>query len=88
MRKEGQVGQWVQSVKLEQFQDLCFKKEMIVSLTRIDSGLADGFLTSKLYIDEINLELLVGLDTDQEWRPAPRSDDLVGEMSRLEHKRE
>jgi hypothetical protein len=78
----------VQSVKLEQFQDLCFNKEMIVLLTRIDSGLADGFLTSKLYIDEINLELLVGLDTDQEWRPAPRSDDLVGEMSRLEDKRE
>jgi hypothetical protein len=45
-------------------------------------------LASKLDIDEINFELLVGLDTDQKRRPTPRSDDLVGEMGRLEHERE
>ena len=40
-----------------------------------------GFGTSKLDIDEINLELLLGLDTDKERRTTTGGDALVGIMA-------
>ena len=47
-------------------------------------GIALG--ASKLDIDEVNLELLFGLDANQKGRTTTRGDDLVGVVRRLEHK--
>lgn len=47
-----------------------------------------GIRTGKLDVHEINLELLVCLDTNQKWRTTASGDDFVGEMDRLEDKGE
>jgi hypothetical protein len=42
-------------------------------------------MTSKLDVDEINLEFLIGLDTDQKGRTTASGNNLVGVMNRLEN---
>ena len=69
-------------------QGLHFRKRTVGLLTRINCCLTDSFLASKFDVDEIDLEFLVGFDTNQKRRTTPRRDDFIGEMGRLEHKRE
>lgn len=45
-------------------------------------------MASKLNIDKINLQLLIGLDTDQEGGTTTSSDNFIGEVRRLEDERE
>ena len=56
-------------------------------LTGLDS-LSIGIGTSKLDIHEIDLEFLVGLDTNQERRTTASSDNFIWEVDGLEDKGE
>jgi hypothetical protein len=55
-------------------------------LTTVDPGLT-AVLPSKLDINEVNLELLVRLNTNKERRTTARSDGFIGEMLGLEDER-
>jgi len=45
-------------------------------------------LTSKLNINEVNLELLIGLYSNEKWRSTTSGDDLIGIVARPEDKGE
>lgn len=53
-------------------------------LTGVDSSLRNCLLACKLDINEIHLQLLVGLHSDQEGRTTSGSDDFIGIVDRLE----
>lgn len=47
-----------------------------------------GIGSRQFHVDKVNLELSVGLDTDQQRRSSSGGNDLVGEMTRLEDESE
>ena len=56
---------------------------MIVELTSIKT-LTVTFRVGELDIDKVNLQLLLGLDTDQEGRTTTSGDNFVGVVGGLE----
>lgn len=53
---------------------------MLTSLDRLGIGIG----TSKLDIHKIDLEFLVGLDTNEQRRTTASGDDFIGEVDGLE----